>query len=224
MEQHQGWTLCMNDDVKGAAAQPLTQLLVQWRNGDRQALAHLTVVLYEDLRRMAECYLRRERTDHTIQKTALVHEAFVRLVGQQSIDWQSRSHFFALASKLMRSILVDHARARVAGKRGGGAPVVSLENLVQPRLEDEGVARDVTTPTALQYLDNHEQEDVSAIDEALSRLEHIDARQAQLVEMRYFGGLTIEQTAQALGISDATVKREWTHARAWLRRELERVR
>src|SRR5687768_9635837 len=115
------------NDVNDLNTQPLTQLLVQWRNGDEQALAHLTAVLYEDLRRMAERYLRRERPDHTIQRTALVHEAFVRLVGQQSTDWRDRSHFFALASKLMRGILVDHARARFAEKRGGGAPALSLD-------------------------------------------------------------------------------------------------
>ncbi|GFE80214.1 DNA-directed RNA polymerase sigma-70 factor [Steroidobacter agaridevorans] len=204
-------------------AQPLTQLLVEWRNGDQRALSQLTAVLYEDLRRMAERYLRRERPDHTIQRTALVHEAFVRLLGQQATHWRDRSHFFALASKLMRGILVDHARARFADKRGGGRPALSLDALVQQRPEEEGVSWHMTTPTALQHLDTHTEEDVSAIDEALSRLERIDPRQAQIVEMRYFGGLTIEQTAQVMGISDATVKREWMHARAWLRCELGKI-
>nr|WP_298723121.1 sigma-70 family RNA polymerase sigma factor [uncultured Steroidobacter sp.] len=200
--------------------QPVTQLLVQWHQGDEQALARLTALLYDDLRRLAQGYLRRERADHTIQKTALVHEAFARLVDQRAIDWRDRSHFFALASRLMRGILVDHARARLAEKRGGGARAVSLDQLASRSFGDDGLPADHTTPTALQHLDGHTREDVSAIDEALQRLEQIDARQAQIVEMRYFGGLTIEQTADAMGISDATVKREWMHARAWLRCEL----
>lgn len=204
-----------------STTQPVTQLLVQWHQGDEQALARLTALLYDDLRRLAQGYLRRERADHTIQKTALVHEAFARLVDQQTIDWRDRSHFFALASRLMRGILVDHARARLADKRGGGARAVSLDQLGGAgSVEDDGLPADHTTPTALQHLDGHTREDVSAIDEALRRLEQIDARQAQIVEMRYFGGLTIEQTADAMGISDATVKREWMHARAWLRCEL----
>lgn len=209
------------NNIEGSSAQPVTQLLIQWRDGDAHALAQLTSVLYDDLRRMAQGYLRRERSDHTLQRTALVHEAFVRLVDQRSTDWQGRLHFLGLASKLMRGILVDHARARLASKRGGGARAISLENFSEHRSENESTAQDVTTPTALQHLDRHTQEDVAAIDEALSRLEGIDPRQAQLVEMRYFGGLTIEQTADAMGLSDATVKREWQHARAWLRRELE---
>lgn len=201
--------------------QPVTQLLVQWHQGDEQALARLTALLYDDLRRLAQGYLRRERADHTIQKTALVHEAFARLVDQQAVDWRDRSHFFALASRLMRGILVDHARARLADKRGGGARAVSLDHPTGVGAsEDEALPADQATPTALQHLDGHTQEDVSAIDEALQRLEQIDPRQAQIVEMRYFGGLTIEQTADAMGISDATVKREWMHARAWLRCEL----
>lgn len=197
--------------------QPVTQLLAEWRDGDERAFAQLSSLLYDELRELAHRHLRRERADHTIQKTALVHEVFVRLVGQHSVDWQGRAHFFGLASRLMRRILVDYARARAADKRGGGAPVVSLDELAQP--QDEPSAPD-RTPTALQHLDTHTQDDVPAIDAVLERLEQIDARQAQIVEMRYFGGLTIEQTAQALDISDATVKREWTLARAWLKREL----
>ncbi len=196
--------------------QPVTQLLAQWRDGDERAFAQLSALMYEELRQLAQRHLRRERSDHTIQKTALVNEAFVRLVGQQSVDWQSRAHFIGLASKLMRRVLVDYARARLADKRGGGAGVLSLDEMAAPEAEE---APD-TTPTALQHLDAHTQEEVSAIDQALQRLEQIDARQAQIVEMRYFGGLTVEQTAEAIGISEATVKREWTLARAWLRREL----
>jgi RNA polymerase sigma factor (TIGR02999 family) len=196
--------------------QPVTQLLAQWRDGDERAFAQLSALMYEELRQLAQRHLRRERSDHTIQKTALVNEAFVRLVGQQSVDWQSRAHFIGLASKLMRRVLVDYARARLADKRGGGAGVLSLDEMAAPEADE---APD-TTPTALQHLDAHTQEEVSSIDQALQRLEQIDARQAQIVEMRYFGGLTVEQTAEAIGISEATVKREWTLARAWLRREL----
>lgn len=196
--------------------QPVTQLLAQWRDGDERAFAQLSALMYEELRQLAQRHLRRERSDHTIQKTALVNEAFVRLVGQQSVDWQSRAHFIGLASKLMRRVLVDYARARLADKRGGGAGVLSLDEMAAPEPDE---APD-TTPTALQHLDAHTQEEVSAIDQALQRLEQIDARQAQIVEMRYFGGLTVEQAAEAIGISEATVKREWTLARAWLRREL----
>jgi RNA polymerase sigma-70 factor, ECF subfamily len=196
--------------------QPVTQLLAQWRDGDERAFAQLSALMYEELRQLAQRHLRRERSDHTIQKTALVNEAFVRLVGQQSVDWQSRAHFIGLASKLMRRVLVDYARARLADKRGGGAGVLSLDDMAEPEADE---APD-TTPTALQHLDAHTQEEVSAIDQALQRLERIDERQAQIVEMRYFGGLTVEQTAEAIGISEATVKREWTLARAWLRREL----
>jgi RNA polymerase sigma factor (TIGR02999 family) len=196
--------------------QPVTQLLAQWRDGDERAFAQLSALMYEELRQLAQRHLRRERSNHTIQKTALVNEAFVRLVGQQAVDWQSRAHFIGLASKLMRRVLVDYARARLADKRGGGAGVLSLDEMAAPEADE---APD-TTPTALQHLDAHTQEEVSAIDQALLRLEQIDERQSQIVEMRYFGGLTVEQTAEAIGISEATVKREWTLARAWLRREL----
>jgi RNA polymerase sigma factor (TIGR02999 family) len=196
--------------------QPVTQLLAQWRDGDERAFAQLSALMYEELRQLAQRHLRRERSNHTMQKTALVNEAFVRLVGQQSVDWQSRAHFIGLASKLMRRVLVDYARARLADKRGGGAGVLSLDEMAAPQADE---APD-TTPTALQHLDAHTQEEVSAIDQALVRLEQIDQRQAQIVEMRYFGGLTVEQTAEAIDISAATVKREWTLARAWLRREL----
>ncbi|MET0656884.1 MAG: sigma-70 family RNA polymerase sigma factor [Steroidobacteraceae bacterium] len=200
--------------------QPVTQLLAQWRGGSERAFAELTGILYDELRELAQRHLRRERAGHTMQKTALVHEAFVRLVAQQGVDWQSRAHFFALASKLMRRILVDYARARSANKRGGGAAVLSLDEMNEPGESGERSAMESTTPTALQHLDSHTREDLSAIDAALQRLEQIDPRQAQIVEMRYFGGLTIEQTAEAAGVSDATVKREWTLARAWLKREL----
>ncbi len=202
--------------------QPVTRLLLQWSGGNEAALGELTGLLYRELRSLAQRHLRRERANHTIQRTALVHEAFVRLVSQQSVDWKSRAHFFALASTLMRRILVDHARARLSAKRGGGVPVLSLEDITLPP-EDA----DPTAPVELESIAEHGEdgdsdEDIAAIDEALNRLAALDNRQVQIVQMRYFGGLTIEETAQALGISDATVKREWVMARAWLKRELSR--
>ena len=145
--------------------QPVTQLLAQWRDGDEGAFAQLSALMYEELRQLAQRHLRRERSNHTMQKTALVNEAFVRLVGQQSVDWQSRAHFIGLASKLMRRVLVDYARARLADKRGGGAGVLSLDEMAAPEPDE---APD-TTPTALQHLDAHTQEEVSAIDQALLR-------------------------------------------------------
>ena len=203
--------------------QPVTQLLAKWRSGNEQALGELTGLVYQELRSLAQRHLRRERHNHTIQRTALVNEAFVRLVNQQSVDWQSRAHFFALASNLMRRILVDHARARLASKRGGGISAVSLDELMAPLDAEDaagtGHASNIPEP---QHVDEETDEDVAAIDEALTRLAQLDARQARVVEMRYFGGLTIEETATALEISDATVKREWTLARAWLKRELSR--
>jgi RNA polymerase sigma factor (sigma-70 family) len=194
-------------------------LLAQWRSGNEQALGELTALIYQELRNLAQRHLRKERPNHTIQRTALVHEAFVRLVHQQSVDWQSRAHFFGLASNLMRRILVDHARARLASKRGGGAAMVSLDEITNPSDQDDSPGGFIPEP---QHLDGETDDDVTAIDEALTRLAVLDERQARIVEMRYFGGLTIEETAQAMEISDATVKREWTLARAWLRRELSR--
>jgi RNA polymerase sigma-70 factor, ECF subfamily len=202
--------------------QPVTQLLAKWSSGNEAALGELTGLVYQELRALAQRHLRRERPNHTIQRTALVHEAFVRLVNQQSVDWQSRAHFFGLASNLMRRILVDHARARLASKRGGGLAPVSLDEITNPT--EPG---DTHSPTGPRYaepaqIDNETEDDVTAIDAALTRLGELDERQAKIVEMRYFGGLTIEETAQVLSISDATVKREWTLARAWLRRELSK--
>src|SRR5215470_1471042 len=201
---------------------PVTRLLEQWSGGNEAALGELTALLYRELRSLAQRHLRRERPNHTIQRTALVHEAFVRLVSQQSVDWRSRAHFFALASTLMRRILVDHARARLSSKRGGGTPVLSLEELTTPPDDGEAPAPSDVEAIAGQSEEGDTDEDIAAIDEALTRLAVIDNRQVQIVQMRYFGGLTIEETAQALEISDATVKREWALARAWLKRELSR--
>ncbi len=201
----------------------VTGLLAQWSGGNEGALAQLTPLVYQELRALAQRHLRGERQDHTIQRTALVHEAFVRLVNQQTFDIRGRGHFFALASTIMRRILVDHARARLASKRGGGAPVVSLHELGGAAGSAERDDSWGTEPEpGLSDPGGESDNDVAAIDEALKRLEELDPRQARVVEMRYFGGLTIEETAEALEISDATVKREWTLARAWLRRELSR--
>jgi RNA polymerase sigma factor (TIGR02999 family) len=202
--------------------QPVTQLLAKWRGGNEAALGELTGLVYQELRSLAQRHLRRERSNHTIQRTALVHEAFVRLVNQQSVDWQSRAHFFGLASNLMRRILVDHARARLASKRGGGVDAVSLDEITNPTEPEDSGSSAGPHYAEPGKVDGETDEDVAAIDEALTRLGALDERQAKIVEMRYFGGLTIEETAAAIGISDATVKREWTLARAWLRRELSK--
>jgi RNA polymerase sigma-70 factor, ECF subfamily len=202
---------------------PVTQLLAEWRGGDQAALEKLTAVLYNELRRLAQQQLARERPGHTLQPTALVHEAFVQLMGQRSADWRNRGHFFALAARLMRRILVDHARARLATKRGGGAAVFSLDELTQPSDgEDPGATGECGTLSEPGQEDHRADADVSALDQALTRLATIDKRQAQIVEMRYFGGLSIRETAQSLELSDATVKREWALARAWLQREVSR--
>lgn len=215
-----GWLATRVQNVGHQSDRPVTRLLVQWSGGNEAALGELTALLYRELRSLAQRHLRRERPNHTIQRTALVHEAFVRLVNQQSVDWRSRGHFFALASTLMRRILVDHARARLSGKRGGGEPVLSLDEITAPDESDSARPMEIAADSG----DSHSDEDIAAIDEALTRLAAIDSRQEQIVQMRYFGGLTIEETAQALEISDATVKREWTIARAWLKRELSQGR
>jgi RNA polymerase sigma factor (TIGR02999 family) len=178
----------------------LTQLLRDWGAGDQQALDDLMPIVYRELHRLADHYLRRERPDHTLQPTALVHEAYLRLVDQRGITWQNRAHFFGVAAQLMRRILVDHARRHRAAKRGGAAPKITLERVAAGSEERA--------------------EDVLALDEALSRLARLDPRQERIVELRYFSGLTVEDTAEALGISPATVKREWSMARAWLSREI----
>jgi RNA polymerase sigma factor (TIGR02999 family) len=176
------------------SAKDVTQLLAKWSGGDQAALAELMPLVYDELRRQARRYLGGERSGHTLQPTALVHEAFVRLVGQRDVHWQNRAHFFGVASQAMRRILVDHARARAAAKRGGGAPALAVPD-----------------PTPAQP-----DLDVVAIDEALTRLAGIDETQSRIVELRYFGGLTVEETAAVLHLSPATVKREWSMAKAWL--------
>ena len=192
----------MNDPATPPSS-AVTELLRAWGAGDRAALDQLMPVLYAELRRQAERQLRRESAGHTLQPTALVNEAYLRLVDQRQAKWEGRSQFFALAARQMRRILVDHARGRAAAKRGGAAARVTLA---------EGSAATPETPQG--------EIDVLALDEALTRLAALDARQARVVELRYFAGLGVEEVAEALDISPATVKREWTMARAWLRREL----
>ena len=179
----------------------VTALLQQWSRGDRDALEKLTPLVYEELRGIAAGYMRDERPGHTLQATALVHEAYVRLIGQKRVSWQNRAHFFGIAAQLMRRILIDHARRRQAAKRGVGGTL---------RLT-AGV--DVAGEPEQDF-------DLLAIDGALSRLEQLDAAQARIVELRFFGGLTVEETAEVAGVSTATVKREWRTARAWLRHEV----
>ena len=182
----------------------VTALLRRWGHGDRDALDRLMPLVYEELHRMASRYMTGERGGHTLRSTALVHEAYVRLVDQRLADWQNRAQFFGLAAQAMRRILVDHARSRGRAKRGSDAPRVAVET-VDPPVAPDAVDR----------------EDALALDAALNKLQAIDPGQAQIVELRFFGGLTVEETAEVLSTSPSTVKREWVIARAWLRRELE---
>ncbi|MCI0420855.1 MAG: sigma-70 family RNA polymerase sigma factor [Acidobacteria bacterium] len=174
----------------------VTELLIRWSNGHGEALTELTPLVYSELRRLANHYFRRERPDHTLQPTALVHEAYLRLIDQTNVRWQNRAHFFGTAANLMRQILVNHALSHQAAKRGGTAVKLSLDEAV-------GVSKE------------HDL-DLVALDEALSRLATLDSQQSRIVELRFFGGLTIEEAAQVLRISPATVKREWATAKAWL--------
>ena len=180
--------------------QAVTQLLVDWGNGDRQALEKLTPLVYQELKRLAARYLRRERREHTLQSTALVHEAWLRLIDQNHVHWQNRAQFFGIAAEMIRRILIDHARNRQAAKRGDGAIKLSL---------DEALA----TPDRRDF-------DLVALDDALEDLGKLDPKQGKLVELRFFAGLSIEESAEVLGVSPATVKREWAVAKAWLYREL----
>lgn len=178
----------------------VTQILHDWSNGDREALDKLMPIVYQELRRQAARYLRRERPAHTLQTTALIHEAYLRLVDQKNVHWQNRAHFYGIAAQLMRRILVDHARSRQAAKRGGSDIKLPLE---------EGMivaaGKDVN---------------LVALDEALERLAAIDPQQSRVVELRFFSGLSVEETAEVLGVSPRTVKRDWNVAKAWLRREI----
>ncbi len=178
----------------------VTQLLVDWSNGDPGALERLTPLVYGELKRLAARYMRRERSDHTLQCTALVHEAYLRLIDQRRVAWQNRAHFFGVAAQLIRRILVDHARGQHAAKRGAGARKLPLEDILE-------------TPRQRPL-------DLVALDDALETLARIDPQQSRVVELRFFAGLSIEETAEVLHISPATVKRDWTAAKAWLYRDL----
>jgi RNA polymerase sigma factor (TIGR02999 family) len=180
----------------------VTQILQEVSQGDKDAPARLMPLVYDELRRLADHYLRQERPDHTLQPTALVHEAYLKLIDQSRVEWQSRAHFLGVAAQLMRRILVDHARRHHALKRGGFRQKLSLDEAV-----DYSQTRDL---------------DLVALDDALNALAQFDERQSRIVELRFFGGLTIEETAEALGISPATVKVDWNMAKAWLRREISR--
>jgi RNA polymerase sigma factor (TIGR02999 family) len=178
----------------------VTQLLVSWSEGDPKALEALTPLVYDELRTLAGRYLRRERPDHTLQSTALVHEAYLRMVDQRQVRWQNRAHFFGVAAQIIRRILVDHARSHKAEKRGADAVKLSL---------DEAMA-----------VPQERQVDLVALDDSLNSLASFDVQQGRIVELRFFGGLSIEETAAVLGVSPATVKRDWAMAKAWLYRDM----
>jgi RNA polymerase sigma-70 factor (ECF subfamily) len=182
----------------------VTVLLKQISSGNQDAIAELVPLLYGELRKMASGYLQRERPGHTLQPTALVHEAYLRLVDQKAVEWQNRSHFFGVAAQQMRRILVDYARAHHAAKRGGPLPKLSLDESLAIPEERSG--------------------DLLELDEALTVLASMDPQQVRIIELRFFAGLTVEETADLLKISPATVKREWTTAKAWLAREIQHNR
>jgi len=188
--------------MKPPSTHEVTQLLLAWSDGDQTALEELTSLVYAELRRLAERYMRRERAGHTLQTTALVNEAYVRLVDLQQVRWRNRAHFIGVAAQLMRHILVDFARARRQAERGGFAQQVSLDE-----------AALVVKGRSAEFI---------ALDDALQSLAEIDPRKSRIVELRYFGGLNVEETAEVLKISPRTVMREWSLARAWLHRELNR--
>jgi RNA polymerase sigma factor (TIGR02999 family) len=175
----------------------VTQLLIAWGDGDRTAFDKLMPLVYEELRKLAHHYISRERPGHTLQTSALINEAYLRLVDQDNIQWQSRAHFFGIAARLMRQILVDYARKRSYAKRGGDAHRVPLDEAL--------------------IVSEERASDIVALDDALNRLAEFDPRQSQIVELRFFGGLSIEETAEVLGVSPGTVMRDWTMAKAWLR-------
>lgn len=184
----------MTDD----APKDVTQLLIRLTDGNTAVLDELLPLIYGELRRLANRYLRRERTDHTLQPTALVHEAYLKLIDQKHVRWQNRAHFFGVAANVMRRILVDHARRNLAGKRGGEAEKLPLEEEILVVSSDE---------KSVELL---------ALDEALENLAKIDKQKARIVELRYFGGLSVEETAEVMNVSPVTIKRQWRMAKAWL--------
>ena len=185
----------------GDASARVTDLLLSWRNGDESALEQLMPLVHDELHRLAGRQMRRERDGHLLQTTALVNEAYVRLIDASRVQWQDRAHFFAMAARLMRRILVDYARSRNYQKRGGGVPAITLELAAEPSVDRPA--------------------DLVALHDALTTLASFDPRKSQVVEMRFFGGLTVEETAEALQVSRETVMRDWRIAKAWLQRELE---
>jgi RNA polymerase sigma-70 factor (ECF subfamily) len=185
-----------------ASSQDLTGLLLAWGKGEKEALDRLIPLVQQELRQIARKHMAGERASHSLQPTALVNEAYLRLIDLQRVEWQNRAHFFAMASRLMRRVLVDAARSKQYQKRGGGLRRVTF-------IESQAVAR-------------QPEFDLVALDDALAALEAVDARKCQVVEMRYFGGLTVEETAEALGVSRDTVMRDWQFSRVWLRREIRR--
>ena len=186
-----------------AKTHELTQLLIDWSNGDRAALDKLMPLIDEELRRLAHRYMTRERAGHTLQTTALVNEAFLRLVNRKNLQWQNRAHFFGIAAQLMRTILVDHARSHASAKRGGGARKLELDEAL--------------------VVSQQKASEVIALDDALKQLALMDPQQSRIVELRFFGGLTVEEAAEVLHVSPATIKREWSTAKAWLYHELAKA-
>ena len=182
-------------------SQQITQLLKEWSKGNQAVLDDLMPLVYDELRRQASRYLRNERQGHTLQTTALIHEAYLKLIGINQIEWQNRAHFFAIASTAMRRILVDYARERKREKRGG-------------------IAENLPLTEALQISSNEKSVDLIALDEALNRLAKLDERQARVVELRYFSGLSNDETAEVLGVSNATVRNDWNLAKAWLKLQI----
>ncbi len=180
----------------------VTQLLLNWSDGDKQAVDKLMPLVYDELYRLATSYMRRESSEHTLQSTALVNEAYLKLVDQTRVNWQNRSHFFGIASQVMRRILVDYARRNLAEKRGGNAETISLDDAVIFKREKSS--------------------EIIALDEALKSLAKIDERRQKVVELRFFGGLTFEETAEVLDVSKNTVVRDWNFAKAWLYRQIKK--
>jgi len=181
----------------------VTQLLINWSKGDKAAFDELVPLVHGELHRIARRYMAKENPNHTLQTSALINEAYIRLINQQDIPWQNRAHFFAVAAQVMRHILVDHARKYSYAKRGGGARKISLDD-------------------AMVRMDQKANE-IVALDDALKTLAVMDLRKSQIVELRFFGGLSIEETAEVMGISSPTVQREWRSAKAWLKRELRKA-
>lgn len=184
-------------------AHELTQLLIDWSNGDRAALDKLMPLIDAELRRLAHRYMTHERAGHTLQTTALVNEAFLRLVNRKNLQWQNRAHFFGIAAQLMRTILVDHARSHASAKRGGGARKLELDEAM--------------------VVSQQKAAEVIALDDALNQLALLDPQQSRIVELRFFGGLTVEEAAEVLQVSPATIKRDWSTAKAWLYHELAKT-